>query len=151
MVLNKYVISNETIALLPARKIGYSTIAWEKDRKVYVRQTPLEVIKVNCLDNGASYEGRRDAVKHLTPYKKKLPIPISQKKEIYAFPTHATHNFECHWLFSEHILTILKRSTTNESTVHFKNNQVLPLAVSPYILNKQFHRTLKYVLNYLKS
>lgn len=151
MVMKKYVINNDTIALLPAKAIDYSAIAWEVNKILYVRQTPLEIIKSSCLDYGSSYDGRRDAVKHNTPYKKKLPIEVSERKKIYAFPTHATQSFDCHWLFSEHILTIIKNSDKNKSTVHFRNDQMLSLTVSHYVLDKQLHRTLKYVLNYLKK
>lgn len=148
MVNKRYSVNNNTIALLPAKKFDYSTIAWETNQALYVRQVPLEGIKESCLDYGSCYDGRRKAVKHLTPYRKKLPIPISQEKKIYAFPTHAIHDCDCHWIFSEHILTILESSDTNKSVVHFKNDQLLPLSVSYHILQKQYHRTLKYILDY---
>lgn len=148
MVTKCYRVNSKTIALLPVKAFDYNTIAWETNQALYVRQVPLEIIKENCLDYGSSYDGRCKAVKHLTPYRKKLPIPISQDKKIYTFPTHAIQDFDCHWIFSEHILTILRNSDTNKSIIHFKNNKMLSLSVSQHILQKQYHRTLKYVLDY---
>ena len=147
---DEYKVNQKTIALLPAKAVSHDTIAWEENQMLYVRQTPLEIIKESCLVYGSSYEGRRQAVTYNTSYQKKLPIPLSRQKHIYAFPTHATRNFDCHWIFSEHILQIIGSSTTKEAIIQFKNNQMLPLSVSRYVLEKQFHRTLECMLQHLK-
>ncbi|MBT2218660.1 competence protein ComK [Virgibacillus dakarensis] len=44
--------------------------------QVFFRKTPIQLIHIACLDNYASYEGRRKAVMHQTRFKRKVPIPI---------------------------------------------------------------------------
>lgn len=151
MIRDDYKVNKSTLALLPAKAINYDTIAWEDNQTIYVRQTPLDIIKESCLVYGSSYEGRREAVTHNTSYQRNLPIQISGKQHIYTFPTQAPKSFDCHWIFSEHILQIIGKNGTKEATICFKNNQLLPLTVSHYILNKQFHRTLTCMLHHLRK
>src|SRR5699024_12209027 len=86
---SKYIINKETVAILPAKQIEYHAVVTEGNQTVFVRQTPLELVKAACLANWCTYEGRRQAVMHHTGFKQKVPIPISINHEIFAFPTHA--------------------------------------------------------------
>ncbi|MFS0821494.1 competence protein ComK [Bacillus sp. 1P02SD] len=146
-----YEVNPQTMAILPAREIEYSAIVKEIHQIIYARQTPLQIIKAACLEGGATYEGRRKAVTHLTGAVQKVPIPINPRRKIFAFPTHSPTAFECNWIFHHHIKTIKpsgKTNPTTQSIILFKNNQELPLNESPYIIQKQYTRTGMCILQY---
>ena len=145
-VLDTYIISELTCALIPTRSIDHQTKVIERDHIYYVNQSPLEIIKQNCLLNGSDYNGRREAVKYHLGYSRKSPIAIS--KLIYAFPTHAITHYDCIWLFSKQISYI--KHISSLSKVIFKNHYILKLPISEHILNKQHLRCFA-VKNLYKS
>lgn len=148
LIVDTYRISEYTMALKPAKMIEYDTIVIETEHIYNVRQTPDLLIKKACIDNWSTYEGRRDAVIYKTNFKRKVPIPINRNKQIYAFPTHATKDLDCHWIFCGHILHIIEDQKTNSSIIHFKNGSVLPINVSTHTLRKQYQRTLNCMLSF---
>ncbi|SES62052.1 competence protein ComK [Oceanobacillus limi] len=121
-ILPHYHINEHTLALLPGKHIDYQTIALEHDRKLYIKKTPFEIIKRGCLDHYSTYEGRKAAVTHHTGFKRKVPIPISVSKGIYAFPTHPLKDLDCCWVFYQHVLGI-EEDVQNpyQSVVVFRN------------------------------
>ncbi|MEH7236396.1 competence protein ComK [Bacillus sp. JJ1562] len=146
-----YEVNPQTMAILPAREIEYSAIVKEEYKIIYVRQTPLQIIKASCLEGGATYEGRRKAVTHLIGAIQKVPIPINPRRNIFAFPTHSPTAFECNWIFYHHIKTIVpsqQTSNTTQSIIQFKNNQELPMTESHYLLQKQHTRTGMCILQF---
>ncbi|WP_405098912.1 competence protein ComK [Oceanobacillus sp. FSL H7-0719] len=145
-VLDDYTIQDNVIALLPANSNEYRTIVLTSNEKLYIKLTPLEIIKASCYHNFSSYEGRREAVKYLTNFQNKVPIPVNTSGGIYAFPTKSPTNDDCVWLFYHHIKSIVdnqKGGMKSEfpSTVHFVNNTELPLNISHFSLSHQFYRT----------
>lgn len=145
-IFDTYIITELTCALIPTRSIHHQTKVIEKDNIYYINQSPFEIIKLNCLLNGADYNGRREAVKYHLGFTRKSPIAIS--KSIHAFPTHAITHYDCIWLFSNQISYIKKIPSL--SKVIFKNNYKLKIPVSEHILNKQFLRCYA-VKNFYKS
>ncbi|MEH7380460.1 competence protein ComK [Bacillus sp. JJ1533] len=146
-----YEVNPQTMAILPAREIEYSAIVKEVHNIIYVRQTPLQIIKAACLEGGSTYEGRRKAVTYLTGAVQKVPIPINPRRNLFAFPTHSPTAFECTWIFHHHVKTIRpsgNNNPTTQSIIHFKNYDELPMNESPYILQKQFTRTGMCILHY---
>lgn len=146
-----YEVNPQTQAIFPAREIEYSAIVKEEHQIIYVRQTPLQIIKAACLEGGSTYEGRRKAVTHLTGAIQKVPIPINPRRNIFAFPTHSPTAFECNWIFYHHIKSIvpsLQTSNKTKSIIQFKNQQELPMNDSHYLLVKQYTRTAMCVLQY---
>lgn len=143
-IFKDYTINPQTFALLPAKQIDYETTVIEQDKQFFVSKTPYQLIKEACLDYYSTYEGRRTAVMHHTNFKKKVPIPISLSRNIYAFPTHSTTDIECIWIFPNHIQSIKQVSSVKtphfQSVITFKNGQQLPLNVSHHILDKQMQR-----------
>lgn len=144
-VLKCYKVNEQTVALLPAFHASYCTIVWEIDRILYVEQTPLQIITSSCLHSGASYDGRRSAVIHLTGLKKKVPIPINPENNIYAFPSHSGNHKLCHWLFFNHIVSIEEVSPFKDpeyrSMVVFTNDQKLMMRLTTRVLQMQLYRT----------
>lgn len=134
VIVSEYDINQSTMALLPVAHIDYSTIVVEQNGQLFVKKTPLQLIKAACLDGGASYEGRRAAVTHLTGAMQKVPIPINQLTNIFAFPTHSPTVFHCSWIFYHHVRTIKPpenpADTTKQAIIHFKNDLQLPMSES---------------------
>ncbi|MEH7223195.1 competence protein ComK [Bacillus sp. JJ1566] len=150
-VLIDYEINPDTMTLLSAAHIDYATIVRERHQILYVKKTPLQLIKAACLEGGATYEGRRKAVTHLTGAIQKVPIPINPRRNIFAFPTHSPTAFECNWIFYHHIKSIVPALQTGkaiQSIIQFKNHHELPMNESHYLLQKQYTRTGMCILQY---
>ncbi len=133
------------MALLPVAHTDYNTIVFEFNQQLFVKETPWQLIQSSCLENCSTYEGRRAAVMYHMGIKRKVPIPINPSKNLFTFPTHSPTEFECSWIFFNHILEIIQHPSIEknslQSIITFKNNQQLPVNVSHYILEKQFQRT----------
>ena len=149
-ILADYQITSRTMALLSVAHMEYSTIVLEVDRQLFVRLTPIQIIKASCLDGGSTYDGRRSAVTHHTGSKQKVPIPIIPHDDIYAFPTHSPTAFGCNWLFFNHVKYISTFTppgeTSRQSSITFHNGQSITLNESHYVLNKQMERTAMCIL-----
>lgn len=143
MILNDYEINTETSVLIPAYHFEYDTIAREGNHKLYIKKTPLQLIKEACLEGGSTYEGRRLAVIHQTGSQHKVPIPISPFEHIFAFPTHSPELHKCSWIFYHHVKSISPDPKKSRQTIiTFKDgNDPLILAVSFNALQKQIQRT----------
>ncbi|MFB4163897.1 competence protein ComK [Alteribacillus sp. JSM 102045] len=140
-VVDHYEINSSTMALLSVAHTDYNGIALEAHQKVFVRKTPIQLIKSACLDSGSSYEGRRMAVTYQTGSKQKVPIPVDPLHHIFAFPTHSPRAFECNWIFYHHVSSIQAYRSPQEpsikSIITFKNGQQLPMKQSAYILKNK--------------
>ncbi|WP_153461713.1 competence protein ComK [Sediminibacillus terrae] len=145
-VQKDYKINKQTMALLTACQLEYETIVMERNRQLYIKRPPLQLIKNACLNAGSSYDGRRSAVIHHTGSKKKVPIPVSPENNIFAFPTCSPDTIPCHWIFLEHIFDIKsapkKEETAVQSIIVFHNGMQLRLTESKRVLEKQFQRTM---------
>src|SRR5690625_4580143 len=99
MIRKNYQINEQTIALCPAKEMDQDTNVLKQAATYRVRKTPMQLIKEACIANWSTYEGKRQAVIHHTKFRKKVPIPINLEQNIFTFPTHATSDFDCHWIF----------------------------------------------------
>ncbi|WP_332695163.1 competence protein ComK [Halalkalibacter lacteus] len=152
IILEDYEINRDTVALQPTTHTDYYTIVFERDQILHVKKTPLQLIKPACLEGGASYNGRREAVIYQTGTKSKVPIPISPRENIYAFPTHSPDNFECSWIFYHHVKSIKKDpKIPNQTIITFKNNNTLTLNLSFSSIEKQMQRTSQCIVGYLQK
>jgi len=96
---------------------------------IYVKETPLELIKHLCQTYLCTYEGRRQATAKVFGYEKKSPILIHQEENIYTFPTSSPYADECVWLFPYHIKHTA-RKTPSETEVIFKNGESIIVEAS---------------------
>ncbi|GIO28288.1 competence protein ComK [Ornithinibacillus bavariensis] len=141
-ILPHYEINERTMALLPSNNISYETIAMETDQTLYIEKTPFEIIKRGCLDNFCSFEGRRESIKYLTGFSRKVPIPISIYRNIFAFPTRALKDWKCGWIFYNHVESIVEDvSRYHQTLVIFKNGNQIKMDVTILELLKQLERT----------
>lgn len=133
-------ITPSTMALANSYQVEYETNVYDCAGQHASRKTPLQLIKQACLEGGATYEGRRQAVIYQTRIKHKVPIPIDPLLKMYAFPTHSPNDFRCTWLFYHQIHSI-KPHRPNETAVRFHNNTQIIIPTSHYIVEKQMQRT----------
>lgn len=144
---SSYKIHANTFALIPAKALDYETIILEKDHRLHIRQTPMQIIEESCLKHWTTYEGRRKAVIHHTSFYQKVPMPISIQERIYLFPTHSPKHLDNCWLAYQNILSVHENrhhsSNRLQSIIQFKDGQILKLNVSKHILQTQMNRTFQ--------
>lgn len=139
-----YHVNTDTMAILSAAHPDYDAIALEPNCECHIQKPPLHLIKQACLEGGSSYEGRRAAVVYQTGIKHKIPIPISPLEQIYAFPTHSPKEFECTWIFPNHVRQIIPYilpNQPNQTKIIFQNLTHIILPVSYYTIEKQIQRS----------
>src|SRR5690625_1224879 len=146
IIQSEYTIIRRTHGLFQAKHFEYDTIVIERERKLYIRQTPLQIIKSSCQKYWSTYEGRRDAVVALMNFKQKVPIPISIHKAIYLFPTHSPNHLDNSWIAYEHVARFDKLqypSQPEQTLVTFKNGYTETLDVTVHTFEKQWQRTFE--------
>lgn len=145
LIRNNHLLTEEDQALISASHEEYRTIVCTPSGPLYIKKDPIEIIKESCLRDSSSYEGRREAVKHMTGFINKVPIPISTSKNIYAFPTSSPSNPNCVWLLYNHIKEIEKvqDEELHRTIVHFHDGSSIPLQASHHVLENQFLRTAR--------
>jgi competence protein ComK len=132
-------ITMNTMAIYPAYHDRYqSVILNQTGDHVFSKKSVKDLLDDVCMRNGASYDGRVKAVKHVLPYFRKTPVIISEDPYILAFPTMSPQHYECTWLFCSHIENF---SHTNGRTyVTFKNGSMLEVSCSVKVLRTQMER-----------
>ncbi len=144
MILEDYIINENTQALLPARQIDFDTIVIEKGRKIKVRKTSLELIKAACYNDWSTYDGKRQAVIHHTNFKRKVPIPINIRNGNYFFPTHSPTSIYNKWFSYKHIYEIMKHpNKLTKTIITFYNDMELCVNIPFNVLDKQMQRTFE--------
>lgn len=138
-VTTTYQINERTLVLLPAYHLDYQTIVYEKNQRLLIDQSPLNLIKAACIDGGATYQGRKDAVKQLFNIRQKVPIPIQPHRNIYAFPTESPTNHSCKWVFPLHIQTY--SNDEDGVTLNFNKDTIIPIGISLHKLHRQLNYT----------
>ncbi|MGR3765909.1 competence protein ComK [Rossellomorea sp. NS-SX7] len=132
-------ITMDTMAIYPAYHERYqSVILNQSGNHIFSKRPVMDLLDDVCMRNGASYDGRVKAVKHVLPYFRKTPVIISEDPYILAFPTMSPQHYECTWLFCYHIE---KFSLINGKTyVNFKNGSLLEVSCSVKVLQTQLER-----------
>lgn len=142
-VLVDYQVNEKTMALVPAKHERARTLVLETNGEFYVEEPVVSIIEQACLEGGASYEGRKQAVIHRIGVKHKAPIPICPLSGIYAFPTHSIRSFENIWLFYTHVLLFeeFNDGTIPKTMITFSNKESITVPLSHYSVNQQMKRT----------
>lgn len=151
MILQTYVTTKKTYAILPAKQIDYQTIVLEEKETYHVNQSPLDIVKESCMHYWSTYEGRRTAVIQKLGYKQKTPIPISVTHNLCFLPTHSpTHMDNC-WINRALVnrwerIEKNKRTSETQTEVVFNNWYRLELGISIHTLQQQMERAFKVML-----
>ncbi|WP_078556041.1 competence protein ComK [Bacillus alkalicellulosilyticus] len=136
-----YIINGGTMALISVAHETYGTLVYECNEKpFYVVARPQEIINDSCVEGGANYEGRREAVMHYSKKRNKLPIPIYPEARVIAFPTHSPKNFVCSWIFYDYV-KFFGRTHNSEGHLHtevtFEDMQTYSFDVSVHVFDQQ--------------
>lgn len=140
MARKKYIIDQETLAIMPAKQIDYDSVVMTQNGTLHNNQTPLDIIKESCLEYWTTYEASRTAAIHHMHFNNKVPILVSRQDQLYFFPTHSpTHMDNC-WIAAHHIAYI-QQLRKNKSHIQFTCGLELILDVSTYTLQQQKNRS----------
>lgn len=144
MILKKYRINKNTIALLPSREIDFDTIVLEKDRKLKVKKTSIELLNTACMEDWTTYEGRRKAIIHHTSFQRKVPILVDIRSENYFLPTHSPTSIYNKWFSYQHIAKVKENTShPNKTDIIFLNGIELCVNVSHHLIDRQMQRTFE--------
>jgi len=140
MTQTNYQLTHTTMAILPVSDEVYRAKILDSEQgEIYVKEKPLTIIENGCLEGGATYTGRRQAMVKQLGFNQKSPIPILPHLNLFAFPTVSPTQFSCIWVFPKHIKS--KKTHGKHVQVAFHNNEKLILPISTYTLIRQVNRT----------
>jgi len=135
-------INPKVMAVMYYPNLQHQTLIIETDGAFLTSKSPEQLFEEACLKHGSSYEGRRQAVIHMLQYWKRTPFAIAPLHGIYAFPTAASSDRDCVWLFLEHTLQFSPDPTDHQhSIVKFRNGKELGVKASARFLDTQYART----------
>ncbi|BAC15287.1 hypothetical conserved protein [Oceanobacillus iheyensis HTE831] len=137
-------ISPLTMAILPKNRFNVSSTILEIHQTIEQNKLPIQLIREGCLYHYSTYEGRKAATYYHTGFKRKVPIVISVSHQIIAFPTHATTDINCNWIFYHHVESIQSESDRNQPTsmITFRNGIQLNINLPAPFLKEQMTRCL---------
>lgn len=138
-MIDNYEINSMTLAILPITD-GISKII-EEDRVFTVCKTPTQIIDDSCKYFGSSYQGRFEGTKKMIGINYKAPIIVEETKSIIFFPTSSPRFNNCVWISLNHVEKYNKLN--NNSSINFKNGQVLNLEISYGSLENQILRATR--------
>ena len=141
-----YEITYDTQIIMPIKNNCSKVI--EKEEKLTIQNTTLEIMEHSCEYFGSSYEGRKNGTKKLLGITHKAPIIVEESRKIIFFPTTSPENDECIWINLESIENYYKVSP-KKSSIKFKNGEIVEINISYGSLSNQILRAtrLKYVLD----
>lgn len=135
----KELVTRRTMAISPSydgihQSIVHDFCGMETPRK----KSAKEILDESCLAYRSTYDGRIQAVRHALDYPRKTPLMICPQQFIYAIPTKAPTDYDCMWLFCQHIDST---STIEGKTyVHFTNGEKLAINCSENVITRQRER-----------
>ena len=134
--MDKYIINENTLALLT---IDNKVKIVEKYIDFYIEGSLNNIINDSCIYYGSTFLGRMHSAKSLLGISTKLPIIISEKKELIFFPTNSYKNTNCVWI---NYIELDKYYSINskELIITFLNKKKLVIPVSNKIFNKQLFK-----------
>ncbi|WP_167562117.1 competence protein ComK [Rossellomorea vietnamensis] len=135
----KEMVTRRTVAICPAYDGGHQSVVHDFDRrKTYSGKSSMEILDESCMAYRSTYDGRIKAVRHAFDYLRKTPLMICPQQYIYAIPTKAPTDYDCIWLFCQHI----ESTSTKEGKtyVHFTNGEELEINCSESVITKQRER-----------
>ncbi|KPL59401.1 hypothetical protein AM506_10560 [Rossellomorea vietnamensis] len=135
----KEMVTRRTVAICPAYDGVHQSVVHDFDRrKTYSEKSSMEILDESCMVYRSTYDGRIKAVRHAFDYLRKTPLMICPQQYIYAIPTMAPTDYDCMWLFCQHIESTSTRE--GKTYVHFTNGEELEINCSESVITKQRER-----------
>lgn len=139
MVLEKYLISPKTLAIVPIDR--NKSKVYEKDSVFIIDKPTQKIIEENCRYYGSSYDGRRQGTANLIGITHKPPILIEDEDNLIFFPTCSPRVKECGWIALNNVEDY--GSYDKNSIIKFNNNLRLQIPISGKVLNNQVLRSTR--------
>lgn len=131
--MQNYEINEKTLAILPYS--NNKSIVYE-DTNSFILEKPVNKIMDNsCRNYGSTIEGRQKGTSALTGITYKVPIIISEEKNVIFFPTSSPRLKECGWISLNNINKFY--SSNGKILVEFINKEIVELDISHNILKNQ--------------
>ena len=140
MEFDDYEINAETLVLIPID--NKKTKVVEKNDTFLINASTLSIIKKSCLFFGCSYDGRREAVRHLIGIDMKVPILIEESRNIIFFPTSSCVNKNSIWISYKNLLKYTKFNEFS-TVLFFLEKKKLKIDVKYNLIDNQVIRCLK--------
>ncbi|MEB6548879.1 competence protein ComK [Heyndrickxia sporothermodurans] len=139
-VVETYRISHTTMALEAFNHIEYNTKIYDVEGIFYSRQTIHQLLEQACALYCTDYRGRINAVREAFKYDRKTPLVISPEEMLYAIPTHSPKNYNCKWIFPDHVKAKDYIPASKELHIYFHNGLKLEVDISEQIYETQVER-----------
>src|SRR5690625_1368481 len=148
--MEKYIINNNTLALLPAKQLEYDTTVIDIEQTLHTRQTPMHIMSQSCLAYLSVYDGRRGAVIHHTRHKERIVLPGNACERRIFFPTHGTRHIDCCWIAYHHVVSFETLESDPKLTkVTLSNGKTTTVPISARSFHTQMLRSFE-VLQIIK-
>lgn len=143
----EYIINESTMAIISCGLKDTQII--EENREFHLACSWKKILNDSCLHYGSSFQGRLDGSKYLLDKGYKIPIVISEAKNIIFLPLMSQDDNNCVWISFKNVV---KYSGNQEETiVYFNNDNGIRVPISNYIFDSQFLKAskLERILNFI--
>ncbi|MGM0854958.1 MAG: competence protein ComK [Bacillota bacterium] len=135
----KVLITRRTVAIGPAYDGIHQSVMYDySGRKTFSEKSVMEILEDSCMVYRSTYDGRIKAVRHATKYLRKTPLMVCPQEFIYAIPTIAPTDYDCIWLFCQHIESTV--TSEGKTYIQFTNGEQLEINCSEKVITKQRER-----------
>ncbi len=135
----EYVITEETLAVISCGLKDTRII--EKERDFHICCSWKKILNDSCLYYGASFQGRLEGSKYLLEKGYKIPIVVSEGKDLIFIPLMSGE--DCHGIWISFHNVIKYAGNQDETTVYFSHDKRICVPVSNYIFDSQFLKAYK--------
>ncbi|MDA3130954.1 hypothetical protein GJS40_13165 [Aliibacillus thermotolerans] len=143
-VVGNYVVNSRTMALVPVLQGDMKTKIYEKGNEVkFSEYSPIQIMRLSCLERGASLEGRFESIRYRLGVKQKVPVPIDLFADIYGIPLLSPRNVENVWLFLNHVEKAEIVVAGRQASILFPDGQLLVVNTTKYIIDQQIAKASK--------
>ena len=143
-----YLLDSQALALFAFKdEAGNESLIVTTHGSYISSLTPIQLLNIACLYNGATKTQRKQEAYSLFQYKHKTPFYISDG--IGVFPTCSSSHKTCAWIFNHHFtMTAIDKKTTR---LTFASDISVTVPVSQHILRQQNGRLHTLLSHYTKK
>lgn len=111
-----------------------------------IAKPPLRLLEDCCLFFGSTLQGRKEAAGKILHIQQKIPILLSEKKEILFFPTVSYQRKDCIWIHANAVASF--HGDSKHTKLLFKSGDELHLPIAYRTIYRQMQRCEEF-LTYL--
>jgi competence protein ComK len=141
-----YQISLTTMGIEAVYHPEYNSRIYDVNGMYYTGRTNQELLDQACELRCTDYNGRINAVRKAFSYDKKTPLVICPIEMIYAIPTKSPKDYDCKWIFPDHIEKLLRKA--KHPQILFKNGLTMEINCSYNTFKKQQERARNSLIHF---